>query len=263
MRRFILLFFVLTVCLSACAAWAADTGMLYAMNDSNNTLYSINPNTYALTVIGYTGIGTGDFGDLAYNPNSNTAYWVPGRGNDNLYTINLQTGAATLVGAHGIDDMFSLAYDTATSTLYGESSNGNFYSINTTNAAATLLGSNSVYPGGMTYRADTNQLVLLGAGSAQFWQLNPANGLSTLLGGSGFVNDNGLTWDPAQGKFFVDDWSSNLYTGDPNTYALTQVAGLPAAFDGIIYTSGVPEPGTIMLLGSGIVGLATRLRRKK
>jgi len=259
MRR-VLLLITLLICLAAVSAWAADTGLLYAMNDQTNSLYSIDPNTYALTFIGSTGIGAGDFGDLAFNPNSNTAYWVPGRGNDNLYTINLQTGAATLVGFHGVDDMFSLAYDTATSTLYGESSNGNFYSISTSNGAATLLGNNSVYPGGLTYRADINQLVLLGAGSANFYSINPTNGAANPLGGSGFVNDNGLAWDPVLGKFFVDDWSGNLYTGDPNTYNLTQVAGLPTEFDGLIYVT--PEPGSMLLLGSGIVGLATRLRRK-
>jgi hypothetical protein len=262
MRR-ILLLLTLVVCLSAMSAWAADTGMLYAIDNDNNSLYAINPNTYTATFIGSTGINAGSFGDLAYNPNSNTAYWVPGRGNDSLYTINLQTGAATLVGAHGVDDMFALGYDTATSTLYGQSSNGNFYSLNTTNGSPTLLGSNSVYPGGLTYRADTNQLILLGAGTAAFYQINPANGGSTLLGGSGFVNDNGVTWNPTQGKFFVDDYSGNLYTGDPNTYALTNVASLPGAFDGIIYVgSGVPEPGTLILLGTGIVGLAGKLRRK-
>jgi hypothetical protein len=258
MRRFLLLLTVL-FCVVGVPAWAADSGTLYAMNDATNTLYSINPNTYALTVIGSTGIGTGDFGDMAYNPSTNTAYWVPGRGNNNLYTLNLQTGAATLVGSHGINDMFAIAYDTATSKLYGESSNGNFYNISTTNGAATLLGSNTVYPGGMTYRADTNQLILLQAGTANFYSLS-LTGAATLLGGSGFVNDNGLTWDPAQNKFFVDDWSAKLYTGDPNTYLLTQVSSLPTEFDGIIYV--VPEPGTMLLLGSGIVGLASRLRRK-
>ncbi len=259
MRRFLLLLIVL-VCLAAGSAWAADTGTLYAIDNSNNSLYAINPNTYTATFVGSTGVGAGSFGDLTYNPNTNTAYWVPGRGNDNLYTVNLQTGAATLVGSHGIDDMFALGYDTATSTLYGQSSNGNFYSLSTTNGAATLLGSNSVYPGGLAYRADTNQLILLGAGTASFNQINVTNGAATFLGGSGFVNDNGVTWDPAQGKFFVDDYSGNLYTGDPNTYALTNVGTLPGEFDGIAYVA--PEPGTILLIGSGIVGLATRLRRK-
>jgi Domain of unknown function (DUF4394)/PEP-CTERM motif len=262
MRRVLLLLTVL-VCLAAVSAWAADTGMLFAIDNDNNSLYAINPNTYTATFIGSTGVNAGSFGDLTYNPNTNTAYWVPGRGNDNLYTINLQTGAATLVGAHNVDDMFALGYDTATSTLYGDSSNGNFYSISTTNGAATLIGSNSVYPGGLAYRADTNQMILLGAGSATFNLVNVANGTTSLLGGSGFVNDNGVTWDPAQGKFFVDDYSGNLYTGDPNTWQLTQVGSLPGAFDGIIYVGSVPEPSTIMLLGSGILGLAGTLRRRK
>jgi len=261
MRRSLLLL-TLIFCLAGASAWAADTGMLYAMNDSNNSLYSIDPNTYAVTFIGSTGIGSGDFGDLAYNPNTNTAYWAPGRDNNNLYSINLQTGAATLIGSHGVNDLFALGVDPTTNTLYGQTSDGRFYSLDTNNGAATFIGNNGVYGGGLTYRGDTNQLVLLEAGSAQFWQVNPADGATTLLGGSGFVNDNGVAWDPAQGKFFVDDWSNNLYTADPNTYGLTQVASLPSEFDGIIYVGAVPEPGTMLLLGSGIVGLATRLRRK-
>lgn len=262
MRRSLLLL-TLVFCLAAGSAWAADTGMLYAIDDQNNSLYSINPNTYALTFIGSTGIGSGDFGDLAYNPNTNTAYWVPGRDNDNLYSINLQTGAATLIGSHGVNDMFALGIDPTTNTLYGQTSGGDFYSLNTSNGAATFIGNNGVYAGGLTYRNDTQQLVLLEAGSpAAFWHVNPANGSTTLLGGNGFINDNGVAWDPAQGKFFIDDWSAGLYTADPNTYGITQVASLPTEFDGIIYVGAVPEPGTMLLLGSGIVGLATRLRRK-
>lgn len=256
----------MAICVVSTAAWAGPT--LYAIDDATNALYTIDPNTYALTLVGYTGVG-GDFGDLAYNPNSGTAYWVPGRGNDTLYTMNLGTGAVTQVGMHGVDDMFALAYDPLTNKLYGDATNGNFYSINTTSGAATLLGNNGVYPGGMTFNSTTGQLVLtMAGGSGSFYAINPATGAATLLGSPGFLNDNGVTWDADKGVYFVDDWSGNLYEVDPNTWTYKVVSTLNGdPFDGIIYVNGgsgsTPEPGSLLLLGSGIVAVGSRLRRKK
>src|SRR5664279_827558 len=175
MRRIYLFLLVLplAICITASAAWA---GTLYAIDDATNSLYTINPNTFALTFVGNTGV-SGDFGDLAYNPNSGTAYWIPGRGNDTLYTMNLSTGAVTQLGMHGVDDLFALAYDPVTNKLYGDATSGNFYSINTSNGAATLIGNNAVYPGGMTYNSTTGQLILtMAGGSGSFYSINPATG---------------------------------------------------------------------------------------
>jgi hypothetical protein len=268
MQRFSLFLVVLllAICVGGGTAWADNT-LLYAIDDTTNSLYTINPNTYAYTFIGNLGPG-GDFGDFAWDPDNQTAYWVAGRGNDSLYTVNLNTGAATLVGSHGIDDMFALAYDSVTHSLYGDSSNGNFYSINTSTGAATLIGNNGIYPGGMTFRSDTGQLILVMAGgSGGFYSINPATGAATLLGNAGFLNDNGVTWDPVKGVYFVDDWSGHLYSVDPNTYTATIVSNLNGdAWDGIIFPGGsgtTPEPASLLLFGTGAAALGSKLRRKK
>jgi hypothetical protein len=76
--------------------------------------------------------------------------------------------------------------------------------------------------------------------------------------------DNGLAWNGDKGVYLVDDWNNNLYAVDGTTYARTLVKQLDAPYDGIIYVGaeshGVPEPGTLLLLGIGVLALATQLR---
>ena len=130
-----------------------------------------------------------------------------------------------------------------------------------------MLGNNGIYPGGMTFNSTTGQLVLVGAGDGSFYSINPATGAATKSGNPGFLNDNGVAWDPDKKVYFVDDWNGNLYSVDPNTYQATVVSTLNGdPFDGIIYPTGggsTPEPGSLLLLGTGIAAVGTRLRRKK
>lgn len=239
----------------------ARAGFLYAIDDTTNSLYTIDPNTYAKTLIGSTGVPTGNFGDLTYDSANGNLYWIAGRDNDNLYTIDKTTGAATLVGSYGISDLFALAYDSTNGQLYAQATSGNVYTLDLATAAPTLIGSNGVYPGGYAYRADTDQLILLSAGGGAFYSIDTTTGAATLVnGGTGFVNDNGLTYDPELNAYFADDWSSMLYKWDGTTYIGGSVSGLGGdAFDGIAWVptgaSTAPEPSTLTLLGIGAVGL--------
>jgi hypothetical protein len=158
----------------------APAGTLYVIDDSSNTLLSIDPVTLTITTVGPTGVDDGDFGDLAYAPGTDTLYWVPGRRNDNLYTLNRNTGAATLIGPHGITDLFTLAFDGG--TLYAQSAlTHGVYELNTATGAATAIGANDVYPGGYTVNTNTGELVLSKAGEGNFYSIDRGTGAATFL----------------------------------------------------------------------------------
>jgi hypothetical protein len=247
-------------------------GLLLAINDTTNSLIRIDPTTLAVTTVGPTGV-TGDFGDLAYNPSSNVVYWVPGRGNLNLYTINQSTGAASLVGSTGIADNFALAYNSSNGKLYAQSRSGDFYSIDPTTAAATLLGNNGISSGGLTYRSDTNQMILLEAGGGRFFTTNIATGSATLLANPGlFVNNSDLTYDPDRNVYWVNDWSNQLYKYDATTFSRTIALSTAFSMDGIVYVSNVdpavatPEPSMLASAATGVLmvaGYAWNRRKRK
>lgn len=239
----------------------ASAGALYAVEDSTRNLISIDSNTLAVTTIGSTGIATGAFGDMAYDPTSGTMYWVAGRGNNSLYTLNLATGAATLIGAHGIDDEFTLGWNG--SGLYGQSTSGSVYSINTATAAATLIGSNGVYPGGYDYNTTTGEMILSRAGGEEFYSVNLGTGAATLLfSGVGNLNDNDLAYDADSNSYWVYDYNGRLYQYNATTFssvvALTGL-GVGASLE-YVSDNVVDEPGTLAL---GLLGMVAFLARRK
>jgi hypothetical protein len=101
---------------------------------SRNSLYTINPNTGAATLVGSLNVSSATYYDAAFDDSTNLFFF---EGN-NLYTVNTNTGSASLVGTIGSDfTVYGLAYEN--STLYGFTAAGQIITINTVTGAGTFL----------------------------------------------------------------------------------------------------------------------------
>jgi len=80
--------------------------------DGTGVLYSIDPTSDAVTLVGSLGLGLS--GTIGLSTGSGSLYFTQG---GYLYQIDTSTGAASLIGPTGIGDIGGLVY--ADGTLYG------------------------------------------------------------------------------------------------------------------------------------------------
>jgi len=226
-------------------------GLLYTLGTVTGDLETINPKTGVTAVVGSTGLPSFPTGistafDLA---GVNGKLYLTDFSN-NLYSINASTGAATMIGPTGMPPdrhvPFTINPD-GTMNLCDEVLNG---------------------VGGKLYATFDSFTLDLVSGNVvsvvvppNLWQINPSSGVATLIGPTSFGLDGGFELN---GHFyaFLTGNASQLMSVDltnGNTVPLTNID--PAA--GLIFGAApTPEPGTFLLLGSGLAGISCVIRRK-
>ncbi|HVO59343.1 MAG TPA: PEP-CTERM sorting domain-containing protein [Terriglobales bacterium] len=235
----------------ASLVWGSN-GSLYTVGTLSGDLESINPATGATSTVG-------SFGLPFFPTGLSTAFDLAGVNgklyltdfSNNLYSVNVSTGAASMIGPTGMPPdpniPFTINPD-GTINLCDEI----LYGVGNTLYATFDSG---------TFNPVTGALVLVSVPS-DLWSIDPSTGKATLIGPTAFGLDGGVELNGNFDAFYLSFTGSQLVQLNLANGSTSFLNNMDPAAGLIFGAAPTPEPGTFLLLGSGLVGVSALVRRR-
>jgi PEP-CTERM motif len=269
------------VALLSVTSFAGTVTTLYANNATGGSpyIYQINATTGAImntftNLQAINGRGVIDVGNILY-------YTDATDGNVYKYDLSTQTQLGVAFNVAGASALASITYD-GTDFWIGDYSGSNrafLYTPTGTLLKTITLGNCTGFCDGLTFFKQGGSGFLLsnrfdgGFGGPNAYDVYDTNGnlITPALFTSTSSASTGVAWD---GTSF---WTSNIFDGTITQWSMSGVqmgtetlTGFPPGFNPLVegmsfnfqQTVGSPEPGTLVMFGSGVLGLAGLLRRK-